>query len=105
MFKANLTPKDSIGDNAGRQLNKGKFTNKSGQLKALRVYLTESGATSAMALNGLNTRDPNVCRYKNKREYSDKLIVLNKGVCKLTKRRAEYIICNPGSLNKGGVIV
>jgi hypothetical protein len=85
--------------------DKGKSSKKIDQLKAVRLYLTENVATSAMAANALNIRIPNVCRYKRQLEKANQLIVLNKGICKLTRHRADYLTCNPVLLNKGGADV
>lgn len=64
------------------------------ELKAVWEYLQVNVATQTQVAVALNIYRPNLCRRKRTLQKNGELAVVKKGICPITKHRAEFITTN-----------
>jgi len=69
------------------------------ELKAVYQYLTRFEATASMISVALDIWRPNVCRYKRMLEEEGKLIIVYRGRCQVTGRKADYLSSDPNVIS------
>ena len=95
-------------DYNGAGMHKYNYNNQNTELKLVTAYLTEHNASATMVATALHIYRPNLTRYKNMLETSGALVVTHKGKCAETKRKVQYLSCNPEivkALRNGGTNV
>ena len=70
------------------------------ELKHYFEYLKTNVATNSMVTEATGIKQKNLTRYKRKFQKLDLLFELYKGICKKTKRRANYLTTNPNLIPK-----
>lgn len=89
-------------------MHKYNYNNQNTELKLVTAYLTENNSSATMVATALNIYRPNLTRYKNMLETSGVLVVSHKAKCAETKRKVQYLSCNPEivkALRNGGADV
>lgn len=71
-----------------------KDKDKPSQLETIFHYLSNKIATASMTAHDTGIKQKNICRYKKDLERLNRLWEVEKGVCKLTGRKAWYITTN-----------